>query len=153
MPFHNMQLFRQSKVQSSAFQIDSIANDVSVTGNASIVVVHYGSHLQAFPPSVYRSRLRALVLALKRLLAKKPETTILVKGAAPILDDNKWFDVKISLIFNEILFEEFAPLQDYVVYLDVFSIFVANNCQNLHPAGQTMQNQLQQLMAEICKGA
>ena len=150
MPFHNMQLFKQQDVQSSAFQINKLANDDSVSGNVSIVVVHYGSHLQAFPPDVYRSRLQFLAKALKRLLAKKPATRIFVKGAAPIIDDNKWFDVRIALIYNEILYEEFLDLQDQVIYLDVFSIFVANNMQNLHPTGQAMHNQIQQLMAYLC---
>ena len=67
-----------------------------------------------------------------------------------ILDDKKWFDVRIAVIYNEILYEEFADLQDHVVYLDVFSIFVANNMQLLHPTGQAMHNQIQQLLAYLC---
>ena len=150
MPFYNRELFEQEKVRSTTFQIDELANDDSLAGNSSIVVVHYGSHLQAFPPSVYRSRIRQLAHSLKRLLKKKPETTILVKGAAPVIQDTHWFDVRISLIFNEILFQEFADLQRQVTYLDVFSIFVANNHQQLHPFGQTLTNQVQQLLAYIC---
>ena len=150
MPFHNIHLFKQQDFQSSAFQIDKLANDDSVSGNDSIVVVHYGSHLQAFPPDVYRSRLQTLAESINRLVTKKPATRIFVKGAAPIIDDNKWFDARIALIYNEIIQEEFADLQNHVIYLDVFSIFVANNMQNLHPTGQAMHNQIQQLVAYLC---
>ena len=150
MPFHTTPLFKQQGVQSSAFQLNTLANDKSISGNDSIVLVHYGPHLQEFPPDVYRSRLRTLAEAIKRLMTKKPATRIFVKGAAPIIDDNKWFDVRIALIYNEILHEEFLDLQDHVIYLDVFSIFVANNVQNLHPTGQAMHNQIQQLVAYLC---
>ena len=150
MPFQNRELFEQEKVRSTTSQIDQLANDEFLPGNSLIVVVHYGSHLQAFPPDVYRYRLRLLVSSLKRLLQKKPETTIFVKGAAPVIADTHWFDPRISLIFNEVLFQEFADLYNQVIYLDVFSIYVANNEQNLHPFGQTLVNQVQQLMAYIC---
>ena len=150
MPFQNRELFEQEKVRSTTSQIDELANDEYLTGNSLIVVVHYGSHLQAFPPHVYRNRLRLLVSSLKGLLQRKPGTTIFVKGAAPVIADTHWFDPRISLIFNEILFQEFADLYNQVTYLDVFSIFVANNEQNLHPFGQTLVNQVQQLMAYIC---
>ena len=150
MPYQNRELLNQQEVQPSAYQIVKLANDKSISGKDSIVVVHYGSHLQAFPPDVYRSRLRFLAEALQRLLTKKPATRIFVKGAAPVIDDKKWFDVRIALIYNEILHEEFADLQNHVIYLDVFSIFVANNAQNLHPTGQAMRNQIQQLVAYLC---
>ena len=150
MPFHNIKLFKQQDVQSSTFQLNKLTIDSPNSGNNSIVVVHYGSHLQAFPPDVYRSRLQSLARALKYLLAKKPDTKIFIKGAAPVIDDLKWFDVRISLIYNKILYEEFADLQNHVVYLDVFSIFVANNMQLLHPTGQAMHNQIQQLLAYLC---
>ena len=150
MPFHNIQMFKQQGMQSSTFQLSKLANDKSIYGNYSLVVVHYGSHLQAFPPYVYRSRLQSLTWAVKQLLAKKPDTKIFVKGAAPVIDDLKWFDVRIALIYNEILYEGFADFQDHVVYLDVFSIFVANNMHLLHPTGQGMHNQIQQLLAYLC---
>ena len=150
MPFHNEALFMQEGVQSTSYQIDKLADDTSTPGNESIVIVHYGSHLQAFHPSVFRNRLRILAGALLRLLAKKPSTKIFVKGAAPVIVDKYWFDVKIALIFDEILHQEFAGLQDRVVYLDVFSIMIANNMELLHPTGQAMDNQIQQLMAYIC---
>lgn len=150
MPFHNNQFYDQHRVQSLAFQIDRLANDNSTDGASLIVVVHYGSHLQAFPPSVYRSRLRLLVSALRRLLDSKPKATILVKGAAPVIKDTHWFDVRISLIFNDVLFQEFSELQHHIVYLDVFSIYVANDNNYLHPQGPTMQQQVQQLVSYIC---
>ena len=153
MPYHGMKLLKQQNVmKTSTFHLNELANDKSdgAPGNNSVVVVHYGAHLQAFPPDAYRSRLQSLVKALKQLLAKKPATQIFVKGATPAIDDKKWFDVRIALIYNEILYEEFADLQNHVVYLDVFSIFVANNVQLLHPTGQAMHNQIQQLLAYLC---
>ena len=146
MPFQNSEFCKQQEVQSSTFQLSNIANDKAFSGNNPIVVVHYGVHLQAFSPGAYRSRLQYLAGALKQLLAKKPVIKIFVKGLAPVIVDGRWFDVRIFLIYNEILYEEFADLQDHVVYLDVFSIFVANNMQLTHQTGQTMHNQIQQLL-------
>ena len=94
MPFHNIQLFKQQGVQSSTFQLSKLANARSIYGKNSIVVVHYGSHLQAFPPDVYRSRLQSLTRALKQLLAKKPDTKIFVKGAAPVIATSRSSHVK-----------------------------------------------------------
>ena len=101
MPFHNMEMYNQNGVQSSAYQISKLASNPSISGNSTFVIIHYGSHLQEFPPDVYRSRLVAIKRALKHLLEKKPGVKIFVKGAAPIIDDKKWFDVRISLIFND----------------------------------------------------
>ena len=150
MPFHNMQSYKPGAVKSTVFQIDRIVKDASTDDSSIIVVLHYGSHLQAFPPSVYRSRIQNLVIALKRLIAIKPGVIIMVKGAAPIIQDTHWFDVRISLIFNQILFQEFDTLKDHVVYLDVFSIFTAQNYYILHPQGPTMSSQIQQFMSYIC---
>ena len=131
MPLHNNAMFGQDDVMSTAFQIDKLANDGSVHGGDAIVVVHYGAHLQAFPPNVFRNRLRILARALQSLQAKKPSTKIFVRGAAPVIDDIYWLDVKVALLFDEILHQEFAYLQDRVIYLDVFSIMVANNIELL----------------------
>ena len=150
MPFHNQELYDQHKVQSTDFQINKLANNTAIKGSSLVVVVHYGAHLQAFPPSVFRSRLRKLVNALRRLLQVKPEVTILVKGAAPVIQDTHWFDVRISLIFNEILFQEFSVLKDHVIYLDVFSVSVAFNNIALHPRALIVQNMIHQFMSYLC---
>ena len=150
MPFHKPVLNDQHKVQATDFNIDKLANDTSINGSSLILVIHYGAHLQAYPPNVYRSRIRSLFNALRRLLIAKPEVTVMVKGSAPVILDTHWFDVRISLMFDEILFEEFSTLKDHVVYLDVYSIFVSFGHNALHPSGLTLQNVVHQFMSYIC---
>ena len=65
MLFQNNALFGQDDVMSNAFQIDTLANDGSVHGGDAKVFVHYGAHLQAFPPNVFRNRLRILARTLQ----------------------------------------------------------------------------------------
>ena len=110
-----------------------------------IILVYYGAHLHWYSSSVYQSQIRSLVDALRLLLDAKPEATVIVKGNAPAVNY-----VGIHLLFNKILFKDFSTLKNKVVYLDAYSIFVANNNMELHPNGTSLQNLAYQFLSYVC---
>lgn len=148
MPFHNPD-FPVNNISSVSQIIESIAQK-DFEDNSLILIVNYNSHFSAYPPASFRTRIKHLTVALESLLQKKPKAKIFLKGPHLFIDDSRWFDPRISLLFKEILKEEFAKLMNKVTYLDTWSITVAHNSQILHPRDKAFISQINQFMAYIC---
>ena len=135
--------------------ITSIARELktlsqtNILGKNLIVVINYNSHLQAFPPDQIRTRLKSIAQSLKELLNAKPDTTVFLKGPHVHSDDHR-LGLRVALVQKDLLVQEFQHLLHRIVYLDVWSISVAFNNEQLHPTGATFRSQVQQFMSYIC---
>ncbi|XP_045202402.2 NXPE family member 3-like [Mercenaria mercenaria] len=148
MPLHNPNL--PAKDISSVPQILRTMEDNDLEDNSLILIINYNSHFSAHPPSKFRERIRYLAIAIESFLSRKPRTKILFKGPHLCINDARWFDPRISLLYKQIVREEFSKLMNNVIYLDVWSISVAHNHEQLHPYGDAFFSQINQLMAYIC---
>jgi hypothetical protein len=148
MPFHNPN-FPPNGIVSVPQLLHSLEN-YNDSNNSLILIINYNSHFSAYPPSKFRERIRHLAMAIESFVIRKPNTKIFFKGPHICIDDSRWFDAKISLLFEEIIREEFSKLRHKVIYLDVWSITIAHNSENLHPVGNAFNSQIHQFMSYIC---
>ncbi|XP_052813125.1 NXPE family member 4-like [Mya arenaria] len=123
---------------------------LSIDGSEIIILITMNTHLQKYPLEVLRRRLRSLVKPITMLKAKYPLSKVLFKGPHQCSQDDKWFDVRIALMYREIIYEELNSILDKVIYLDTFSISVAYGSIMLHPEGQTLDAQIDQFLAYVC---
>ena len=103
-----------------------------------------------FPPERVRARLKRIVTSLDILFSEKPSVSVFLRGPHVYFKDNRFFELRVSLIQKDIIFEEFQHLFDKMTYLDVWSITTAFNNEDLHPQNNTMRSQIQQFMSYIC---
>ena len=136
-------------ITSEATEIDYLA-DSDIPGKDIVILAHYCAHMQAFPPDLFRSKIRRLARAIKHLLVVKPEANVFIKGPHVYFEDNKWVDVRISQNQKTIIFEEFKDLRKEVIYLDIWSITVAHDIEFVHPQNQAFASQIQQFMTYLC---
>lgn len=148
MPFHNPD-FPPKNITSYGTELNTLAKS-SISDSELIVMINYHVHYQAYPIFVFRDRIRHLVKALREFLKLKPRSKILLKSPHLCHLDTRWYDGTISMIYKDIMLEEFGELKKSVIYLDVWSISLAHNNQDLHPEGDALQSQIQQFMSYIC---
>lgn len=122
-----------------------------IPGEKFIFFIVYHSHLQPFPVSFYKDRIRYLVNSIKDFLLLKPKALFFIKSPSYVLDgSNRWVDNKMSLLYIKILREEFESLHDRVVYLDTWSINVIHETISIHPETETLMSQIKHFMSFIC---
>lgn len=148
MPLHGKEIYAKG-ITSIATEIEKLAKN-NISGTNLVVFAGYGSHLQAYPPERYRERIRNLVSPIKKLHKAKPKAMVFIKGPHVYFLDKRWFDLRISLINKDILFQEFEELQDKVVYLDLWSLTAAMENYALHPTDDILSLQMQQFLSYIC---
>lgn len=149
MPFHSYPGTWIKNIIAVPDLISSIA-EMSLDGRDVILFLYYNSHISAHPPSAYRDRIRLLSNALQSFLATKPQAKVLYKGFHVMIEDDKWFDARISQLLDDILREEFMTVMDRVTLLDTMSITVAHNSELLHPNGNAFLSQIHQFFSYIC---
>jgi len=115
-----------------------------------IVFVSYDVHFHAFPISAFKDRILKLVRAVKHLLSVKPKTKVFFKGPHFIHDDIRWFDNRISLLYRDIIHDAFLDLASDVIYLDTWWVTITHGNSDLHPGGNALIGQIQQLMTYLC---
>lgn len=148
MPFHNPNFPANGIVSMPQMLYSMAGNDIE--DHKLILVLNYNSHLSAYPPAIFRERLKHLAKAIQNFVKFKPHAKIFFKGPHITIDDTRWFDPRISLLYIQILEEEFYSIMDKVIYLDDWSITVAHNTEDLHPGGNAFTSQINQLMSYIC---
>ncbi|XP_052813124.1 NXPE family member 3-like [Mya arenaria] len=89
---------------------------MSIDGSEIIILITINAHLQNYPLEVLRSRLRSIVKPITMLKAKYLLSKVLFKGPHQCSQDDKWFDVRIALIYHEIIYEELNSILDKVIY-------------------------------------
>lgn len=148
MPFHNHNF--------PPYNITSIPEEIlSMTkwhqeGNSLILLLHFNLHYQAYPTEQFRIRIKRTVEAVTLLITSKPDTTVLIKGPHVSLDDSRWYDPHISLLYRDIIELVFRDIRHHVIYLDVWTLTVAHNSEHIHPSGDAFESQLHQLMSYLC---
>ena len=147
-PFHNIN-FPPYNITSMPLEVKKLES-VSTPGKDLVVLLHYNQHLQAYPTKEFHRRIKGLIPAIKSLLIAKPGVKIIFKGPHMTIDDVRWFDPRISIIYIDILHKEFQGLEDRVIYLDTWSVTVALNSESPHPFGNAFISQIHQLMSYIC---
>ena len=148
MPFHNPDL-PPMDITSQMTEIRHLA-DSDVDDARLVILTGYHTHFGAFPIHVYRDRVLRLAQSLEYLFEKKPRARVFFKGHHFIHDDNRWFDSRITLVFQEIVARAFENLRTRVVYLDTWSITVIYGNNDVHPSGEAFTSQIQQLMSYLC---
>lgn len=150
---HEMPMHARSKnakgITSVATEIDSLAKS-NISGENLVVFVCYGSHMLPYPLNRYRERIQRLASAIENLLAVKPKANIFIKGPHVYFYEKRFFDIRVSLITKDIIFQEFKNLMNRVIYLDLWSLTTAMNNSDLHPEPHIMDFQLQQFMSYVC---
>lgn len=103
MPLHYNYLGGIKHIMSVPHTLDLMRTDPTVDEKSYILVIHYAAHFTAYPPSEYRKRIKHLVGAIVRLLEAKPSIKVLFKSPHVFINDAKWFDPHITLLFKEIV--------------------------------------------------
>jgi len=148
MPFHNPDLPPRD-ITSQMTEIRRLA-DSDVDYEQLVLLTGYHTHFGAFPIPVYRDRVSRLAYALEYLFLKKPRARVFFKGHHFIHDDTRWFDSRITQVFQEIVTRAFKSLKTRVVYLDTWSITVIYGNRDVHPSGEAFTSQIQQFMGYMC---
>lgn len=148
MPFHNLD-FSSNGITTLMTELDNLGRS-DIPDDQMFIVIGYNAHFQAYPVYVYRDRLKKLAESLRAFLKLKPRAKLFYKNPNFSFDDTRWFDNHLARIYMEINEQELSDLKDRVTLLDVWSISLAHNENKLHPGGNCMLSQIQQLMAYIC---
>ena len=148
LPFHHPHV-PINGVTSLATELIKLARN-DVPGDDLIILINYNSHMHAYPPDQVRLRLKRIVRALNILFMEKPSVSVFLRGPHVCFNDDRFFDLRVSLIQKDIIFEEFQPLFDKITYLDAWSITTAFNNEALHPTHNALRSQIQQFMSYIC---
>lgn len=151
-PYHCGSSVSTCVADSVALRITDLAKDNKndPSGKHTVVLLTYNAHLQCYHTDVLKSRLRGIIAPIKLLIRKKPFAKIFFKGPHPCFEERKWFDVRIALLYRDIIYQELQPILDHVIYLDTFSIGVTYSNHALHPQGAMLRGQIDQLLAYIC---
>lgn len=148
LPFHHPHVPIDG-ITSLGTELTKIAHS-PIGGDDLIVLINYNSHMHAYPPDQIRIRLKRIATALEYLLNKKPTAHIFIRGPHVHFNNARFFDLRVSLIEKDIIYQEFKHLLDKIVYLDTWSITTAFNSEDLHPRNNALNSQIQQFMAYIC---
>ncbi|XP_052220177.1 NXPE family member 4-like [Dreissena polymorpha] len=148
MPFYNPVV--PIRGITSVYSELQILSRSSIPGDKLIFLFSFHAHFQSFPISVIRDRIRRLVKSIRAFLILKPKALFFVKGPNYCFDDTHWFDNTLTMVYIEILQQEFESLHDRVVYLDTWSLNVVLETRNIHPGPVTLQNQIRHFMAYVC---
>ena len=148
LPFHHPHVPIKG-VTSLATELLKLARN-DMPGDDLIVLFNYNTHMHAYPPDQVRVRLKRIVRALEVLFKEKPSVSVFLRGPHVCFNDNRFFDLRVSLIHKGIIFEEFQHLFDKITYLDAWSITTAFNNEYLHPIHNALNSQIQQFMSYIC---
>ena len=148
MPIHGSRFYANG-IHSVATEIGKLVHS-PVPGKDLVVVITYGSHMLASPLGRYRERWKSVASAVEMLLKFKPEANVFIKGPHVYYHDERGFDLRVSEIQKDIIFEEFKTLKNKVVYLDLWSLSVALNSEELHVKENILSLLFQQLMSYIC---
>ncbi|KAH3837026.1 NXPE family member 2-like [Dreissena polymorpha] len=151
MPYHcgtSVSLCVPGSIAGAMMNVASVYNET--TDSDIVLVITYNAHLQNYPPDVLESRLKSIIEPLKYLKRVHPRAKVFFKGPHPVSQDRKWFDIRISLMYREVLISALKDVLNDVVYLDTFSIGIAYDDLSLHPVNPMMQAQIDQLFGYIC---
>ncbi|XP_069013053.1 NXPE family member 3-like [Embiotoca jacksoni] len=131
-----------------------IANELDgvVGGANTVVVLGIWSHFSTFPIEVYIRRLQGIRRAVVRLLARAPDTLVIIRTANlkalslyETLTNSDWF----SLQRDKVLRAVFKGLKVHLV--DAWEMGLAHHLpHSLHPQPPIIKNMIDVLLSHIC---
>ncbi|XP_059147833.1 NXPE family member 4-like [Physella acuta] len=133
--------------------IPDVLDNISSTGK-HIVFVHYYLHYTPAHPSVFYLRMKALRLALARLLKRNPSVLAVIRG--PHVATVDWSinhaigGDPLGPRFVEIIKEMFRGLEDRVLYLDGWDMTIALENSAFHPTSYLTREMVNIILSYIC---
>ena len=135
--------------------IHSIATFINEIDNETmtIFVIHMYAHLLYFHTSVFRDRMRAISISVRRLLQRNKLAKVLIKAPHTFIRSEyfKGLNDYFGYIYRTIMYEEFQDLHDKIVYMDQKDMTIAKAVKDLHPPIEVVQESVYQLFDYICE--
>ncbi|XP_046326570.1 NXPE family member 3-like isoform X2 [Haliotis rufescens] len=122
------------------------------SGSRDIVLINLYAHFHFFPVHIFRSQMKRIRQAIKRLLIRSPDVKIAIKGPHYFVVDN----VVTTLgsmwgpVYDKIIRQEFVHLYDHVIYLDVWDMLISVESSGIHPSEQILNTMLRTLFGYVC---
>nr|XP_034981417.1 NXPE family member 3-like [Zootoca vivipara] len=138
--------------KSKMADIHYLANELNAFagGPDMVVVFTLGAHFTTFPVDVYVRRVHGIRQAVAQLLARSPQTTVVIKSAntgykSVYLSD--W----LSLQLDNILRAMFADMR--VAIVDAWAMTSCHYLpDNIHPGKVVVQNEVHTFLSYVCPG-
>ncbi|XP_067676425.1 NXPE family member 3-like [Haliotis asinina] len=139
-----------SRCSRSTNQAEDIILDHLPNTTKDIVVLYLYIHFSFVHPDVFRQHVRRLVPSAKNLLARAPNVTLAVRGPHAFFRSERGLLSYWGLLYADIWHEEFASLQDRIVYLDFWDFSMALELDNVHPPLNTVDKMVHHMMSLLC---
>ncbi|XP_078465429.1 NXPE family member 4-like [Lampetra planeri] len=131
-------------VQHIARRIDGMSG-----GSRVAVGISLGAHFTPFPLEVFRTRMRNIGGAVRRLLRRSPETRVIVKLANTRDADNlEIFNNWSTFRVNEITLDAFRGAD--VAFVDAWDMTASVNSAQIHPSKAIVKSQVDLFLSYIC---
>ncbi|XP_061416719.1 NXPE family member 3-like [Lethenteron reissneri] len=144
-PYFCSQLQRVKDFRHVALEVDAISG-----GPMTAVAVSLGAHFVPFPLVDASRRLLNVRAAILRLIARSPQTTIVIKTI-----NMRETDINLASFSNWLAFRIWALTQRVfmdlpVVIIDAWEMTASLNSYNLHPAEWIVHNEVDLFLAHVC---
>ncbi|XP_046374033.2 NXPE family member 3-like [Haliotis rufescens] len=146
LPFYHGAIhYNRSTNQAQHIMMDRLPNT-----SKDIVVLYMYVHFTLVHPDVFRRHVRRLVPSAKNLLARAPNVTIAVRGPHAFFRPMHGLLSYWGLLYTDIWHQEFASLQDKIVYLDFWDMTMAKPSQDFHPQTDTVDEMIHNMLSLLC---
>ncbi|XP_051870434.1 NXPE family member 3-like [Pristis pectinata] len=133
------------------FYISNKLNEIK-GGKDTVIGITLCAHFNTFPVEVYIRRLQYIRRSILQLLARNPDTVIVIKTANVreaiqdhIHNYNDWFSYQLDLLMRRI----FAGIN--VAFVDAWEMTIAHNLpHNIHPPQIIIKNEVDVLLSYVC---
>uniref|UniRef100_S4RYX8 NXPE C-terminal domain-containing protein n=1 Tax=Petromyzon marinus TaxID=7757 RepID=S4RYX8_PETMA len=121
-----------------------------MSGGSHVAVgICLGAHFTVFPLAVFRTRMRNIGEAVRRLLLRSPETRVVVKLAnTRDVRNPEIFNNWSTFRMNEITLEVFRGAN--VAFVDAWDMTASINSAKIHPVEGIVKNQVDLFLSYIC---
>ncbi|XP_043936007.1 NXPE family member 4-like [Protopterus annectens] len=119
-------------------------------GKDYVVVIGLGAHFTAFPLQIFIQRLLSIRSALERLIARNPDTVIILKNVNTrdinsfVMANSDW----LSFEFNRAINEVFQGMK--VVLINAWDITVAFDSFRIHPLPSVIKSEVDLFLSYVC---
>lgn len=117
-------------------------------GPHTVVVLSLGAHFTTFPPSVFVQRLAGVRAAVAALLAREPDTLVVIKLANTgykSVYGSDWFTLQV----NRLLRAAFVDLR--VAFVDAWEMTSSLALpDSIHPGRCVVRNEVDLLLSHVC---
>ncbi|XP_078740568.1 NXPE family member 2-like [Lampetra fluviatilis] len=121
-----------------------------ISGGSHVAVgICLGAHFTVFPLAVFRTRMRNIGEAVRKLLLRSPETRVIVKLAnTRDVRNPEIFNNWSTFRMNEITLDVFKGMN--VAFVDAWDMTASINSAKIHPVEAIVKNQVDLFLSYIC---